>query len=97
MRPMTNPWFSMWIHPRETMRWILSHDADRDITLLIVIMGVARALDRAVLKSTGDYMSVGVILAMSVLLGDWGIRFSIRGGSTPALDREVAWGEGRFS
>lgn len=42
-----NPWFSTWVKPRETMRWIVDTDPTRQVVLLAVLGGIAQFLDRA--------------------------------------------------
>ncbi len=67
-----NPWLSIWVKPRETMRWIVDTDPTRQVVLLAVLGGIAQFLDRAAGRSLGDTLSVSVILIIALFVGSIG-------------------------
>jgi len=67
-RPL-NPWFMMFVRPRQTMRQILDCDPTRLVVVLAMLGGVLTVLDRASIQSMGDRMSVSSILAMAIPVG----------------------------
>ena len=67
-----NPWFSMWLHPRRTIRQIVATNPDRLVLLLAAVGGIAEAFANAESKSTGDKESLMSILLISLILGPIG-------------------------
>ncbi|MFD1395699.1 Yip1 family protein [Kroppenstedtia eburnea] len=66
-----NPWFSMWLRPRETVRqimWTKSHSYHW-IWLLLVLVGADALLDSASGRDLGDTMPVPLIFIFSFILG----------------------------
>jgi hypothetical protein len=64
-----NPWFSMWLRPRATIRQIVATDPNRLVIALAMLIGVLEVLNRASNQSMGDRLSLGAILATAVVLG----------------------------
>lgn len=64
-----NPWFSMWLHPRRTIRQIVETDPERLVLLLAAVGGIAQALANAESKSNGDKVSLTSVLLISLILG----------------------------
>ena len=64
-----NPWFSMWLHPRRTIRQIVETNPDRLVLLLAAVGGIAEALTNASGDSKSDGMSLASILLMSLIVG----------------------------
>jgi hypothetical protein len=64
-----NPWLSIWLHPRKTMRWIRQHDPDDQVILLTSLAGFSEILVSASRFSLGDHLDIPVIFAMAVFLG----------------------------
>lgn len=62
-----NPWVSIWIKPRETIRWIVDTDPTRQVILLAALGGIAQSL-RAEGISLGDNLSV-LATFMTALIG----------------------------
>ena len=67
--PIMNPWFSMWWHPRRTIRQIVATNPDRLVLLLAAIGGIVQGLMGAADKSHGDRSSLPVILLVNLILG----------------------------
>lgn len=64
-----NPWFSMWRHPRRTIRQIVETDPERLVLLLAALGGIVQGLASASNKSQGDRVSLTVILLANLVLG----------------------------
>lgn len=64
-----NPWFSMWLHPRRTIRQIVETNPDRLVLLLAAVGGIAEALTNASSDSKGDHMSLQAILLTALIGG----------------------------
>ncbi len=67
-RPL-NPWFMMFVRPRQTMRQILDGDSTRFVVLLAMLGGVLTVLDRASIDGMGDRIPVSTIFAMAIPIG----------------------------
>ena len=65
---LLNPWFSMWLHPRQTIRQIVSTNPDRLVVLLAAVGGIAEALTNAASDSKGDDISLQAILLTALNL-----------------------------
>lgn len=64
-----NPWFSMWLHPRRTIRQIVETDPERLVLLLAAIGGIVQGFVNAESKSSGDKMSPTSVLLVSLIVG----------------------------
>lgn len=64
-----NPWFTMWYKPRETIRKIIKYDPKYLVIILAMVSGFSETLDRASLKSVGDYFSLTQIFAVALIVG----------------------------
>lgn len=64
-----NPWLTMWVRPRATMRAVLAAGPDLRVLMLAAIGGVESALDRAVARSLGDRLSLPGVLAVCLVGG----------------------------
>ncbi len=64
-----NPWLSMWVRPRGTLRRILDADPHRRVLLLAVLAGISEALSRAEGRSLGDALSLSALLPLAALAG----------------------------
>ena len=51
-----NPWLSIWIQPRETIRWIVDTDPKRQVILLAVVGGIAGSLYPSVIGSQTEFI-----------------------------------------
>ena len=64
-----NPWFSMWLHPRRTIRRIVETNPDRLVLLLAAVGGIVEALINASSDSKGENLSLQAILLTSLIGG----------------------------
>lgn len=64
-----NPWASMWLRPRETVRHLVQTNPDHRVLLLAGLAGVVQALDRAAGEALGDALSLPMILGFTVVMG----------------------------
>ncbi len=67
-----NPWFSMWLHPRQTIRQIVRSNPERLVLVLAAVGGIVQGLVNAESKSSGDKESLLSILLFSLILGPVG-------------------------
>lgn len=66
------PWRTIWTQPRATVRRLVESDPGYGVTFLAGLGGISHALDRASLKSSGDTLSLPVILGVACVLGPLG-------------------------
>ena len=64
-----NPWLSIWIHPRKTMRWIQQNDPDDLVIVLACFAGFSEIMVSASRLNLGDHIAIPVIFAAAVVLG----------------------------
>lgn len=64
-----NPWFSMWIRPRETIQQIVDANPERLVLFLAAITGISESLDRSSMQSLGDKMELAGILTIAFVAG----------------------------
>ena len=64
-----NPWFSMWLHPRRTIRQIVEADPGRLVLVLAAVGGIVEALTNATSDSQGDNLSLRTILLTALIAG----------------------------
>ncbi|KAA3645518.1 MAG: YIP1 family protein [Chloroflexi bacterium] len=76
-----NPWLSMWIRPRETIRHIVSTNPEHHIYFIAVLSGIYQALDNATDRSLGDTLPLVSILIFALVIGGFVgiIRLAIEG------------------
>ena len=67
--PIMNPWFSMWVHPRRTIRQIVATNPDRLVLTLAAISGIVQGLTNASNKSQGEHASLAMLLMVNLILG----------------------------
>lgn len=63
-----NPWFSIWIKPRATMRWILDTEPRRMVLPLAALGGVSQGLQAATPRILADFPIV-TIVGLKVAVG----------------------------
>lgn len=66
---VVNPWRSIWLHPRDTVRHLVQTNPDHLILVLAALAGVAQMLDRAAGRSLGDTVSFPMILGLALVFG----------------------------
>lgn len=64
-----NPWWSMWIYPRATVRQILDSGATRMVPILAAVYGISYVLDRASMRGVPPSMSPWAVLALAIVIG----------------------------
>lgn len=79
--PRMNPWLSIWLRPRATMRSILDTDPERLVILLACVGGVAEALGRASMRNVGDRLPLWTLLLTCGAVGPVGGLISLYLGS----------------
>jgi hypothetical protein len=77
-----NPWLTVWIWPRRTIRQIVDADPRYRFVLLVVLAGFARGLDFSSNRSIGDTVSLPTIFLLAAIMGPigWLIGVYIWGG-----------------
>src|SRR3954465_6527645 len=67
-----NPFITIWLHPRQTVRRIVTEDPELHVLLLASLAGISEALDRASMRNIGDRLSLPIILGLACVLGPLG-------------------------
>lgn len=92
-----NIWKSVWLHPRQTARYLFEHKTIKFVLIFAMIAGVFNTLDQASGNDTGDSMSIGIILLLSLILGPIGGLLSLYvGGGILHLLSKMFRGSGEF-
>ncbi|MBN1993685.1 MAG: hypothetical protein JW953_13370 [Anaerolineae bacterium] len=63
-----NPWITIWIKPRATIRQIIDTDPTRQVIFLAVLLGLAYSLDRAAARDMGDRLSLSVLFVIMLIM-----------------------------
>lgn len=76
-----NPWLSIWLRPRETIRTIVDYDPGYNVLTIVSLVGILEFLNRASNKSLGDQVSFMAIFFLAVIFGPLGglIKLAISG------------------
>lgn len=64
-----NPWLTIWVKPRATMRWILEKDSRRLALWLAIAGNFANQLGRATMKNLGDTHSLPMVIFLCAVAG----------------------------
>ena len=64
-----NPWFSMWLHPRRTIRQIVETNPEHLVLSLAAVGGFIEGLTNMASDSKGDDMSLRAILLATLIVG----------------------------
>lgn len=72
-----NPFKTIWLAPRQTVRRIVDFNPALYVVALIAIVGINKSLDRASGKYMGDKLPFPAILAAALLIGPLGGFFSM--------------------
>lgn len=67
-----NPWLSIWVRPRGTIRKIVDTNPERNVLLLAILSGIIRALDNATDEGFGDDLSLFTIMIIVLIMGSLG-------------------------
>jgi hypothetical protein len=64
-----NPWISIWIKPRKTIRYIVSRDPEHYFFPLAIAYGIVTSLNRASSKNMGDHLGMWEIFLICLIAG----------------------------
>lgn len=64
-----NPWLSIWIKPRKTIRQIVKTDPTRYVTILAALAGVSQVFTEASNEHVGDTATLAFIMATALIAG----------------------------
>ena len=67
--PVLNPWWRIWVQPRQTIRWIVDTDPKLHFWPLAVFYGIVRAMDLGILTGVGDQFSPAGVAGFLALVG----------------------------
>jgi hypothetical protein len=59
----------LWTQPKATLTYILGYCPDKYVSVLFMLGGIVRAIDRASSKNQGDHLSTAAILMLAVISG----------------------------
>lgn len=59
----------IWLNPTDTLIYILENHPKKYVTILLVLGGIVRTIDRASNKDIGDNMSTVAVLGITIILG----------------------------
>lgn len=59
----------IWTSPRQVFRYIHENKYDKFVAILLVLAGISRAFDRAVMKDSGDNLSLPIIFVVCIIFG----------------------------
>lgn len=78
--PALNPWWGIWVQPRQAIRMILETDSRMNYWVLVIFYGVIRAVSWGILAGLGDQYSpsevAGFIAIAGPMLGIAGVYFT---------------------
>lgn len=101
-----NPWFTMWVYPRKTTRYVIENSSMKYAILLAMLSGVGSTLNTASNRDLGEIISTPSIILISLILGPllgllgWFIFSSLSyivgkwfggSGTMKELQKAVAW------
>ena len=66
---LLNPWFSMWMRPRETVRQMLHTGQSRHLALLAILGGIGVFLDQIVFASLGESYAGRLVMLVVFVIG----------------------------
>ncbi len=67
-----NPWLTIWVKPRETIRSIINSDPEEYVIMLAMLAGIAHSLNKAMDKAIGDTHSFTTAVAVILIAGSIG-------------------------
>ncbi|MDN4607712.1 Yip1 family protein [Sporosarcina highlanderae] len=69
VEPKLNPWTSVWVHPRKTVRYVIENKPNSFILVIAMLAGLVHILDQAMSNDLGDIWGLGTILLVSLIAG----------------------------
>lgn len=67
-----NPWFSIWVRPRQTIRKIIDNNSKNMVILLAILGGISQTLGKASSKNLGDDYPLSIIFFIALFIGSIG-------------------------
>lgn len=68
-----NPWLSIWVHPKETIEWIISFNPSYRLWPLATVYGFSSLMNLAQIYAPGYHFSLLTILISAIILAPiWG-------------------------
>ena len=67
-----NPWLSIWMCPRETIDYVISHYGNRFVLMLAGFSGLSEGLNTAANRGLGDQYDLATVFIFASLLGPVG-------------------------
>ena len=64
-----NPWLTIWVKPKKTIRQIVNANPTQYVILLALLAGVSQTLNQATVKNLGEFAPLSSIIGMSLLAG----------------------------
>ena len=59
----------IWTSPRLVFKYLNDTSYDKFVTILLILSGISRTIDRASIKNIGDKLSLMAVLAICIILG----------------------------
>ena len=67
--PVINPWWRIWIQPRQTIRYLIDTDPKMHFWVLVVFYGIIRAVTMGMAAQLGDIFSPSQVAAFILIAG----------------------------
>ena len=67
--PTLNPWWGIWVQPRQTIRSIIETDPKMNFWVLVIFYGVIRAISWGILAGLGDHYSPAEVAGFIAIIG----------------------------
>jgi hypothetical protein len=67
--PAMNPWWGIWVQPRQTIRYLAETDPRMHFWVLVVFYGIISAVESGITASLGDIFSPREVAAFILLAG----------------------------
>ena len=64
-----NLFIKIWTVPKKTLTYILDKCPSKHVTLLLILAGIVKSIDRASTKGMGDNMSTSAVLISAIIAG----------------------------
>ena len=60
---------NIWLHPRKVLNFINENQYHKYVTFLLILAGISRSFDRAIIKNMGDKYSLFAIITLCIIVG----------------------------
>jgi signal peptidase I len=68
----SNPWISIWLHPRATIRQITAGDSKTSVAILAILVGWVAVVEFWINQNISDYLPWGALFIAVLLIGSLG-------------------------